>query len=467
MNNTNRLGCFTGTGFVAALITFFVLVGVAFASGGQMFSSGALNDQPGEVIGGVDSHAHIQECSACHSAPWERTTMADRCLECHTNIAIQMQDVAQLHGSIVQKSPTIACRDCHHEHRGKTASLTDLGENTFPHETFGFSLNEHHRMESGEPINCENCHGDNVSTFASDSCQTCHSDMDIAFAQAHLLSFGSDCLACHDGVDRFDDFNHNAYAFKLEGGHAGDIPCTKCHLDARLLVDLQSAPQDCYSCHYQDDEHNGQYGRQCENCHNPSTWEDANFDHNHSAFKLEGEHTTVACEECHVNNVFKGTSSDCYSCHQQDDEHDGEYGTQCETCHNPSGWENATFDHSRTNFTLSGGHTSTQCEQCHIGGTFEGLSTACASCHQDPAFHAGAFGANCESCHSVNAWSPAQFNLSHPEPRVDEEGSGIHHGGASCRECHPSSVFESSCISCHESNNFEDGEGEHGGDDDD
>lgn len=399
MHNTNRLGCLTGTGFIAALTTLFALVGVAFASGSQMFSSGALNAQPGESIGGVASHAEIKECKLCHTAPWEPATMADRCLECHASIAAQMRDVARLHGSIVQKSPGIACRDCHQDHRGAAASLTDLGGNAFPHETFGFSLNEHQRMESGEPITCEDCHAEDVSTFASDSCQTCHSDMDIAYAQAHLLSFGADCLACHDGVDRFDDFNHNAHAFKLEGGHAGDIPCTKCHLDARSPADLQSAPQDCYSCHRQEDEHNGQYGMQCQACHTPVDWEDA------------------------------------------------------------------TFDHGRTNFPLNGGHARVDCEGCHNAGSYEGLSSACASCHLDPPFHAGAFGAECETCHSVNAWSPAQFNIPHPEPRVDEEGSGIYHGGASCRACHPSSVFQSDCASCHEGNNFEDEEGGEGDDD--
>lgn len=398
MNNTNRLGCLTGTGIFASLITLLVIVGTAFASGSQMFSSGRLNAQTGGTVGGVDSHAQIQECKSCHSAPWERATMADRCLECHTDIAVQMRDVAQLHGSIVQKSPNIACRDCHHDHRGPAASLTDLGENTFPHESLGFSLNEHVRKESGEPIACSDCHGDNVSTFASDSCQSCHSEMDLVFAQAHLLSFGGDCTACHDGVDRYGDFDHSAYRFKLEGGHA-DVSCTRCHLDARSAADLQSAPQDCYSCHRQDDVHNG------------------------------------------------------------------ENGTDCESCHNPSSWEDADFDHSRTNFPLRGGHAGLECEQCHTSGTFKGLSTACASCHVDPAFHAGAFGADCESCHSIDSWSPARFNLSHPEPRVDEGGSGINHGGASCRDCHPSTVFESSCISCHEGNDFEH-EGGEGGDDD-
>lgn len=463
MKNPNRLGCLTGTGIIAALITVFVIVGVAYASGSQMFSSGALNAQPGENIHGVKSHAQIIECKSCHAAPWSRATMADQCLDCHENIADQMRDVAQLHGSITAKSPSLACRDCHHEHRGKTASLTDLGDNTFPHDAFGFALNEHKRMESGEPMTCDSCHIDDLTTFASESCQTCHSGMDIAFTQAHLLSFGGDCLACHDGVDRYENFNHSAYPFRLEGGHS-NVHCTGCHLNARSIADLQSAPQDCFSCHKQIDPHRGAYGADCQACHSVKGWLPANFDHNLSSFKLEGEHAEAACEECHANNVFKGTPKDCYSCHREDDEHNGQYGTQCESCHNPSDWENATFDHERTGFPLRGGHSQVECDQCHVGGSFEGLSTACVNCHQDPVFHAGAFGSSCESCHSVDSWSPARFELSHPEPRVEEEGSGIHHGGASCRDCHPSSVFQSSCISCHEGNNFEESEG--GGDDD-
>jgi hypothetical protein len=355
MNNTNRLGCLTGTGFVAALITLFVLVGVAFASGGQMFSSGKLNAQIGENIGGVTSHAQIEKCAACHTAPWERTTMADRCLECHTEIASQMRDVAQLHGSITQQAPTIACRDCHREHRGATASLTELGENTFPHEAFGFSLNKHQRMESGDPITCENCHGEDISTFASDSCQTCHSDIDIAFTQAHVLSFGTDCMACHDGVDRFDDFNHNAYPFKLDGGHAGDIPCTKCHLNARSIADLQSVPQDCYSCHYQDDEHNGEYGKQCESCHNPSSWEDATFDHERF-----------------------GASSQCVACHAEPQEHAGRFGTDCASCHSTNAWKPASYNGPHT-FPIRHGDGDGSCQTCHPND----LTTyTCYGCHE-------------------------------------------------------------------------------------
>lgn len=355
MNTTHRLGCLTTTGFIASFITIFLLVGVAFASGSQMFSSGALNAQPGESMGGVNSHEQIKECKSCHTAPWERATMADRCLECHTNIAAQMLNVAELHGAIIQKSPASACRDCHKDHRGPAAPLTDIGENTFPHETLGFSLREHQRTESGAPITCETCHGEDITTFASDSCQTCHSDMDIAYAQAHVLSFGKDCLACHDGVDRYADFNHNAYPFKLEGGHAGDIPCTKCHLDARSVVDLQSTPQDCYFCHSQDDEHNGEFGSQCETCHNPSNWEDATFDHNRFS-----------------------TSTACVNCHAEPQEHAGQFGTDCAACHSTTAWEPASYNGPHT-FPIRHGDGDGSCQTCHPNS----LTTyTCYGCHE-------------------------------------------------------------------------------------
>lgn len=443
MNNTNRLGCLTPTGFITALITLLVLAVSAFTNGSHMFNAGALNSQPGESIGGVTSHAEIAECRACHTAPWERAIMADRCIECHKDVAAQALDVTQLHGSIIQKSPNLACRDCHREHRGATASLTDFDKNLFPHETFGFSLNKHTKMDSGTPITCEDCHADDIKTFASDSCQTCHSDMDIAYAQAHLLAFGSDCLACHDGIDRFSAFDHNAYAFKLEGKHI-ETTCTDCHLDARSLLSLQSAPQDCFSCHQQDDAHAGAYGNDCQICHSSTAWEPANFDHNLSAFKLDGKHVDVACEQCHVNEVYKGTPQDCYSCHKQDDEHNGQYGTQCETCHNAADWKNATFDHNLSSFQLSGAHVNTSCESCHVNNVFKGTSKECVACHADPQEHAGQFGTDCVACHTTSAWLPASFNGDHTFPIYHGDGNG------SCQTCHPSQLTTYTCYGCHE-----------------
>lgn len=348
MQSTNRLGCLTGTGLVAALITVAALVGFSLASGGHMFSSGDLNAQTDETIGGVTSHAQIPECKACHSAPWESDTMADRCLACHTDISEQMMNVAQLHGAISQKDPTLACRDCHFEHRGATASLTEMGDNVFPHEELGYSLKGHQLTVKNEAFVCSDCHGEDISTFASDSCQTCHSEIDVVFTQAHLFSFGSECLACHDGVDRYgDDFDHNALPFQLIGGHT-EASCTGCHLDARSIVDLQSAPQDCYSCHYQQDEHQGQFGTQCEACHTPNDWEAVSFDHSLSNFPLTGAHVTVNCEDCHLNDTFVGTQSSCVSCHAEPVEHLGQFGIDCVACHTTTAWTPATFTGNHT-----------------------------------------------------------------------------------------------------------------------
>jgi len=454
----NRLGCFTGTGILATLVTLFAIAGVAFASGSEMFAAGPLNAEAGNAYGGVTSHAQIAECRACHTAPWERETMADRCLACHTDIAQQMFDVAKLHGAITNKSPNLPCRDCHPEHRGPSAPLTDLGNNEFPHEVLGYSLNGHRFKVTREPFVCRDCHPNDIAAFASDSCLNCHRQMDIAFAQAHLLSFGTDCLACHDGVDRYgDDFDHNKFVFQLTGGHA-DVSCTKCHLDARTIADLQSAPQDCFSCHYPDDPHGGRFGGDCAACHSISGWKPAKFDHNLSAFKLEGEHAEAACEECHRNGVYAGTPSDCYSCHQRDDEHNGRFGTNCAACHSPFDWDDAAFDHNAVGFPLTGGHANVACERCHAGGQFSGISSTCVSCHSDPQYHAGMFGTSCADCHSTNDWS-AVYRGPHPGI-ADEGGSGVNHGGTTCRTCHTSSLRTATCTACHEGNNFEDEEGD-------
>jgi hypothetical protein len=84
--HTSRLGCFTSTGIIAALITALVIAGAAFAQGGVLYSPGALNAQSGEMLGGVTSHAETGgECKVCHVAPWSTEGMADRCAVCHTD----------------------------------------------------------------------------------------------------------------------------------------------------------------------------------------------------------------------------------------------------------------------------------------------------------------------------------------------------------------------------------------------
>jgi hypothetical protein len=462
---TNRLGCFTGTGLVTALITTLVIAGYAYARGGALFNPGPLSTHMGEILGGVQSHAEIgEDCKACHTTPWEAAVMADRCVTCHTRIADEIRDVASMHGQIAHDNPSLACRHCHPEHRGPNAPLTELGDESFPHEAVGFSLNGHQFTAAREPFACADCHADDITAFHPDTCDTCHRQQDVGFIIAHNLSFGAACIDCHDGVDRFDEnFNHSVFPFQLKGKHAG-LSCDQCHSTARAFGDFAVTPQDCYSCHHADEPHDGRFGFACVDCHTEDGWSPARFDHDLASFKLVGEHAELACESCHVDRVFQGTPQDCFSCHQQDDEHNGQFGTDCSACHNPTDWDDADFDHNLSNFPLTGGHVGVACENCHSSGQFAGLSTSCASCHGEPAYHAGLFSSDCASCHSVNNWS-ATYRGPHPEISDDDDGGrGVNHGGASCQDCHTQTLHSATCLACHDSNDPDD---DSGGDDDD
>jgi len=460
---SKRLGCLSGTGIFAALITALAIAGYAYARGGLMYNPGPLNAHGDQTLGGVASHAEIGgRCEACHGAPWDSATMADRCTACHTNIAEQMRDVAAIHGVLMHNSPDLGCRHCHPEHRGADAQLTVMEGGAFPHEVVGFSLNGHQLTDGGVPFTCEDCHHGDVTTFAPDTCDSCHHQTDSVFMTAHTLSFGSACLDCHDGVDRLGkNFDHNIFSFKIIGKHAS-LACVQCHINARGFGDFAVTLQDCYSCHFNDEPHQGRYGFSCVDCHTADGWTPAKFDHNLAAFKLEGEHAKADCESCHVNNQFIGTPTDCYSCHQRDDEHNGQYGTNCAACHNPSDWEDVDFDHNRSNFPLTGAHAQVACEACHSSGQFTGLSTACVSCHADPVFHAGMFGTDCGSCHNTDNWF-APYTGPHPGI-ADEGGSGVNHGGGSCRDCHTQNLQTATCTKCHDGNPEDDGEEGEGGD---
>jgi hypothetical protein len=373
----------SATGIAAALVTALVIIGYAYARGGLMYNPGPLSTQGVRTLGGVTSHAETGgDCEACHVAPWEAATMADRCTACHTEIAQQMREIVALHGTLMHNDPDLGCRHCHPEHRGADAPLTVMDNASFPHEALGFSLNAHQHTTAGDVFTCDDCHQGDVSTFRLETCDACHRQMNLGFMTAHTLSFGSACLDCHDGVDRFGkDFDHNVFSFKLTGKHVGPA-CVQCHINARGLGDFPVTVQDCYSCHHNEEPHQGRFG----------------FD--------------------------------------------------CSQCHTVDGWTPAAFDHNLSSFPLTGAHASVACESCHVGGQFQGLSTTCVACHAEPASHAGQFGTDCAACHSTTAWAPAQFSGQHNFPLN-------HGGGASCATCHSSGFTTYTCYGCHEHNEAE------------
>ncbi len=466
-------GCLSIPGILSALVTLLLIAAAVTLKGGALFSAGALNAEPGEeILGGVASHYEIGgQCKACHSAPWEAQTMADRCMACHTQILTELDSNSGLHGNFLRtqlspigfqfnkntnsgllnipaQSAPLRCLNCHHEHRGEQAPLVEMALANFPHDDLNYSLRAHQYTADAQPFTCADCHdGKYTIPFDTTSCVNCHFSMDAQFTQVHALQFGLDCMNCHDGLETLgSEFNHGLFPFQLAGQHA-EAACTGCHPSVRTLADFQSAPQDCFACHQHDDNHQGLFGTNCAVCHTPEGWKPAAIDHNFSSFSLEGLHITVDCELCHANQVFIGTPQDCFSCHKQNDPHQSQLGEKCEACHSAAGWEQVTVDHSLFAFPLTGAHARVDCKTCHQTYTYKDTPQDCQSCHQKDEPHEGRFGTDCASCHSTEAWKPAKFD--HNLAAFKLTGG---HVVVACEACHQNGAYRGTpqeCSACH------------------
>ncbi len=149
-------------------------------------------------------------------------------------------------------------------------------------------------------------------------------------------------------------------------------PCTACHVNSVY----KGTPRDCYSCHKTDFQNSKNpphaaagFATTCDSCHKYAdpAWKPASFNHDTATtFALVGVHASAPCAQCHVNNVFKGTPRDCYTCHKTDFtaattpvSHTG-FVTTCDTCHKYSDatWsQKSAFNHS-TYFPLAGTHAT-------------------------------------------------------------------------------------------------------------
>ena len=181
------------------------------------------------------------------------------------------------------------------------------------------------------------------------------------------------------------------------------------------------------------------------------------FNHNETAFPLEGGHAATDCRLCHEALVFTETNTECISCHT--DLHNMTVGSDCARCHNVENWlvDNITELHQDEGFPLLGAHAQISCNECHVSETglqFHRLGNDCISCHMgdylattQPNHVDAGYSTACLDCHDVNAFDWSADNILHDFfPLVKGHDIG-------CIECHTSGVFTaipSDCISCHQ-----------------
>jgi hypothetical protein len=164
--------------------------------------------------------------------------------------------------------------------------------------------------------------------------------------------------------------------------------------------------------------------------------------------KLEG---SGQCLQCHDREQGIAPAK-CLACHKPLQQRIAagkglharpEYG-DCKRCHVEHQGEDAelvwwgkqgraAFDHAQTGHALAGKHAQLSCERCHKPPSYVGLTTACASCHQDE--HHGQFaGRACDACHVQTAWKPAT-GFDHAKTRWPLAGR---HAQVGCDKCHTS-----------------------------
>jgi hypothetical protein len=202
----------------------------------------------------------------------------------------------------------------------------------------------------------------------------------------------------------------------------------------------------------------------CSLCHLGPGWHtiraDFEFDHGkETGHELEGAHRGAQCLRCHNDRgpVEVFAARGCAGCHV--DPHRGKLGASCDSCHDQRTWlaREAIAQHGRTRFPLVGAHATVACFACHPGaqvGNFEGLDTACETCHaQDlararvPDHVQQGWTSDCQRCHVAISWVPSRFD--HPAAFPLAGG----HAGVACASCHGGSGtftgLSNDCASCH------------------
>ncbi len=306
-------------------------------------------------------------CVACHEDVHDNK-FGSNCIECHNENSFLGGETDGFNHNLTDfalkgQHQTVDCRECHTsdsmteplEHNTCATCHTDYHEGEFMvngigpdcakcHDEKGFAgslytIEQHN--ETKFPLDgahlatpCFACHMDEEKwTFRNigERCVDCHEDVHEGFIAAEFYP-NQDCEKCHVTDDWIQSlFDHDLTDFELLGKHL-EVSCMECHgLEESVLSNRYEGfidtPSECAACH--DNVHDEQFVQNgvtdCDRCHDFENWVIQDFNHDNTAFKLEGAHAQVACEECHkpyeandgrIIIQYKFNSFECVDCHQ-------------------------------------------------------------------------------------------------------------------------------------------------------
>ena len=302
-------------------------------------------------------------CVGCHLTDFNKTTAPNHvaagfpqdCVACHTATAWTgaVFDHSKTSFALTGAHRTLDCMRCHVGNNFTSAPAACIG----CHVTDFNNAKTPNHLAAGFPQDCEVCHTTTrwtgakfdhntatkfplVGAHISLQCAQCHANnvfagTPTACVGCHLTDFNKttnpnhvaaglprDCVICHTTATwEGAVFDHSRTSFPLTGAHQ-TLDCLRCHVGNNFT----SAPTACSGCHLTDfrtanspNHVAAGFPQDCSVCHTTTQWTGAKFDHNTAtSFPLTGAHATAQCSQCHLNNVFAGTSAACEGCHLTD-----------------------------------------------------------------------------------------------------------------------------------------------------
>jgi hypothetical protein len=184
-----------------------------------------------------------------------------------------------------------------------------------------------------EDLTCLKCHKTDLAGGLPkyDYCIRCHKDEH--FGQFSARADGGDCAVCHTvkGLKptTFTSALHQLSRFPLDGAHLA-VPCIFCHKAYQPQRDVSTtrfvwAENKCQNCHT--DIHRNQFqarfSNSCDLCHTSVDFRKLDFDHQQTAFPLDGKHIKVSCGKCHEKETdsegvfirYTPIAHKCSDCH--------------------------------------------------------------------------------------------------------------------------------------------------------
>jgi hypothetical protein len=314
--------------------------------------------------------SHRVSCDKCHKQKKTYLGLSTECLTCHTDVH--------------KKTLSVDCLKCHNYEAWKKVE--------FEHDKYSeYTLTGRHKEAK-----CEGCHPEQLikgtageagkvykvlkfKPLKSGECSDCHYEIHKDKLKDNT------CRNCHSTEDWIKTTvkHNNVSDFKLEGQHQ-DVSCDLCHLKEKTIAGLKGKEIEtqarkltdidhnkCNDCHF--DIHKKQFqDKKCESCHSvKNKWKQITFKHEsdeYKGYKLEGRHTEVDCEKCHVRSKIQfaefntkkkasvGKFSDlksekCNDCHF--DVHLAKFkGNTCKNCHEVKNeWKQHIFRHEAVEYT--------------------------------------------------------------------------------------------------------------------